>query len=179
MMKTTFTLIALLGILAGCATKPPPVATDINPITGERTDLTDILLPGASAQPREVVYLSLFRQYNQSGPPKFYILATYFAPKEVGYLEIPPGATLTLEADGQAIKLDGTGSINSRKAFKNQGVDFVKEIAQYQVSKLDMEKLGYARKIKMQLKGGKLLVEREFGPENYDSIRAFVSRAVL
>ncbi len=71
MMKTTLTLIALIGILAGCATKPPPVATDINPITGARTDFSDILLPGSSAQPREVVYLSTFRVNEYSTQPKY------------------------------------------------------------------------------------------------------------
>jgi hypothetical protein len=179
MMKIRFTLIALLAILAGCATPPPPVATDINPITGERTDLTDILLPGASSQPREVVYLSFFRTNPQHSPSKYYVLARYIAPAEVGYLEVPPGQTLTLDADSQPIKLDGTGSINSRKAFKEKGNDYVSETAQFQISKQDMQKLGFARKIKVQLKGGKLLVEREFGPENFDSIRAFVTRAVL
>lgn len=179
MMKTTLTLIALIGLLAGCATKPPPVATDVNPITGARTDFSDILLPGSSSQPREVVYLSTFRTADFQTAPKYYILAKYIAPAEVGYLEVPPGQTLTLFADGQPIKLDSSGSLNTRKAFKEKDVDFVSETAQYQVSKLDMEKLGYARKIKVQLKGNKGLVEREFGPENYDSIRAFVTRAVL
>jgi hypothetical protein len=179
MMKTTLTLIALIGILAGCATKPPPVATDINPITGARTDVSDIMLPGSSAQPREVVYLSTFRTTDLNNPPKYYFLARYIAPSEVGFLEIPPGQTLTLFADGQPIKLDSSGSLNTRKNFKQKDVEFVSETAQYQVSKLDMEKLGYARKIKVQLKGNKGLVEREFGPENYDSIRAFVTRAVL
>jgi hypothetical protein len=179
MMKMRFTLIALLAILAGCATPPPPVATDVNPITGERTDFTDVLLAGSSSQPREVVYLSFFRMSPQGNSPKYYILAKYIAPAEVGYLEVPPGQTLTLEADGQPIKLDGTGSINSRKAFKEKNNDYVSETAQFQISKQDMQKLGFARKISMKLRGGKLLVEREFGPENYDSIRAFVTRAVL
>ncbi len=179
MMKTTFTLIALIGILAGCATKPPPVATDINPITGDRTDVSDIILPGDSATPREVMCLNPFRVVQAGIQPKYYLIARYIAPAEVGYLEIPPGQTLTLYADGNPIKLDSSGSLNTRKAFKEKDVDFVSETAQYQVSKLDMEKLGYARKIKVQLKGNKGLVEREFGPENYDSIRAFVTRAVL
>jgi hypothetical protein len=143
------------------------------------TTVSDIMLPTSSAQPREVVYLTLFRLNSVSAPPKYYITAKYVAPAEVGYLEVPPGQTLTLFADGQDIKLDSTGSINSRKAFKQKDVDFVTESAHYLISKKDMERLGFARKITVQLKGSKLLVAREFSAENYESMRAFVTRAVL
>ncbi len=178
-MKMRFlSLIALLGLLAGCSTTPPQVASDYNPMTGTQTDVSETMLVGPG-EPREVLWLTSFREVSVGSTAKYYLLIKYIAPAEVGYLEIPPGQTLTLLADNQAIKLDGSGSLNTRKLFKQQKVDFVSEIAQYPVSRADLQKIGYARNIKVQVKGNSKLVERDFTQENYDNVRAFVTRAAL
>lgn len=180
-MKTSLMLIALIGLLAGCATKPPPpTATIYDPITGERRDITEMMLPSPQDPPREVVYLSSYRENQSYGSQsKYYMSIKYIAGTEVGYLEIPPGQTLTLLADGQPVKLDGTGSMNMRKGFKQNDLEFVTETAIYPVSRADLQKLGYARKIKVQIKGIKGLIERDFADENYENLRAFVTRAAL
>ncbi len=178
-MKTTLMLLAVVGLIAGCSTPPPPAATVYDPVTGQRTDLMENLLE-APGTPREVVYLNSFREIGSYGKqPRYYFQVKYLASAEVGYLEIPPGQTLTLVADGQPIKLDGTGSVNLRKDFQQQDTAFVTESAIYPVSKSDLQRLGYARNIKVQVKGVKGLVEREFNQSNYDNFRAFVTRAAL
>jgi hypothetical protein len=177
-MRTSLTLIALLGLLAGCATPPPQVGTYVNPLTGGVTDVTDTMLVGPGT-PREVVYLTCYHEKNPSGEPRYYLSVKYIAPVEVGYLEIPPGQTLTIVADGNAIKLDGSGSLNTRQMYKHEGTEFVTELAQYPISRLDLQKIGYARKLQAQIKGNKLLIERDFVDDNYDKIRAFVTRTAL
>jgi hypothetical protein len=180
-MKTSLMLIALLGLLAGCATKPPPpTATIYDPITGERRDVSENLLPSPANPPREVVYLATFRENKSHGSEStYYVQVRYIASSEVGYLEIPPGQTLTILADDSPVKLDGTGSMNLRKTFKQEEIDFVSESAIYRISRADLQKLGYARKIKVQIKGNKGLIDRDFTQENYDNLRSFVTRAAL
>ena len=177
-MKKSLMLIALLGLLAGCVTKTPLVGTDVNPINGARTDVTPMMLTSAG-QLREVVYLNAYREIAPKTGTRYLLEVKYVAPAEVGYLEIPPGQTLTILADGQPIKLDGTGTLNTRVGFRKENMDFVSETAQYRASRLDMQKMGFARQIKVQIKGNKGLIERDFNPENFEKIRAFVTQAVL
>jgi hypothetical protein len=181
-MKTYVMLIALVGLLAGCMTpeKPPPTATVYDSVTGERRDVSDNLLPSPVDPPREIIYLTSFREYPRYGAQsKYFFSVKYIASAEVGLLEIPPGQTLTLLADGQPIKLDGTGSVNMRKQYKQDDIGFVTETAFYPVSKADLQKLGYARKIRVQVKGNKGLVERDFSQENYKNLRSFVTFTAL
>jgi len=167
-------LVAVLGLAAGCATKPPPTATTIDPITGARTDVSENLLNDTNSTPREVVYLNMFREYRSAKRVNYYLEVFYMAPTDAGYLEIPPGQTLTLTADGQPLKFDGNGSLNRRRPYRK---DFVRENAIYEVTKQDLQKLANAKKIKVQIRGNNGLVERDFAPENFDNLKAFVARA--
>ena len=99
------------------------------------------------------------------------------APKDAGYLEIPPGQTLTIAADGDTLKFTGNGSLNRRRESRAQKTDFVTETALYEVKKDDLQKLANAKKIKVQLRGNNGLVEREFVQENFDNLKAFVASA--
>jgi hypothetical protein len=172
-MKNFLILVAALGLITGCATKPPATATSYDPITGTRTDVSENLLQ-SEGTPREVVYLNMFREYRNARRNDFYLEAFYMAPSEAGYLEIPPGQTLTITADDDTLKFTGNGSMNRRRAYKK---DFVRETALYEVDKGDLQKLANAKKIKIQLRGNNGLVEREFAPENFENLKAFVARA--
>ena len=167
--------LAIFGVLAGCATKPPATASYYDPITGRRTDLSENMLPSPES-PREVVWLNVFRDYRSSKRMDYYLEAKYMAPAEAGYLEIPPGQTLTLTADGEVMRFDSSGSANRRKAYRK---DFVVETALYDVTKPQLQKLAGAKEIKVQLRGNNGLVEREFAAENFENLKAFVTRAAL
>src|ERR1041384_4775645 len=97
-------LLAGMVWLSGCMTKPPDVATDYDPITGQRTDLlSENILESPQKPPREVLWLNgsrVFRDWrNRQGT--YYLEVTYMARTDTGYLNIPAGSTLTITADGQ------------------------------------------------------------------------------
>lgn len=172
-MNRLILLLAGVMVIAGCATKPPATATYYDPITGRRTDLSENILQGPGT-PREVVWFNLFRDYTNPRKATYYVEVKYMAPKDAGYLEIQPGDSLTVIADGQATKFDGSGSLNRRRTYRK---DFVTETAIYEVSKADLQKLATAKQIKIQVKGNNGLVERDFTQENFENLRAFVTRA--
>jgi hypothetical protein len=172
-MKSLLFFCAVLALVAGCATKPPATATSYDPITGRRTDVSENLL-AAEGSPREVVYLNMFRDYRTAQSSDFYLEVFYMAPSEAGYLDIPPGQTLTITADGETMKFEGNGSLNRRRTYRK---DFVRETALYDISKLQLQKLANARRIKVQVRGNNGLVERNFGDENFTNLKAFVARS--
>src|SRR5262245_37874607 len=135
-------------LVAGCATHAPDVSSYYDQVTGLRTDLMENELE-APGQPREIVWLNasrVFRDYNRS---ELYLEASYKAMKYRGYLEIPPGKTLTIIADGQPMIFDGTGSTNMRKPYKK---DLVRETALYPVTKAQLQKIAGAKEVKVQIK---------------------------
>ena len=114
-MKKYFIQLAGLLLVAGCAMQAPEISTYYDPVMGDRTDLLSDNLLDTPGQPRELVYLNasrVWKNYNQS---TYYLEVSYMARTEVGYLEIPPGQTLTITIDGKPVKLDGSGSMNMRK----------------------------------------------------------------
>jgi len=162
---------AATAFLPGCATHAPDVSSYYDQATGLRTDLMENELE-APGQPREIVWLNASRVFHNSKTSELFLEASYMAMKERGYLEIPPGKTLTVIADGKPMMFDGTGSSNMRKAYKK---DFVRETALYPVSRADLQKIANARNVKVQIKGANGLIEREFKAENFQRIRKFVS----
>ena len=178
-MKTNYILLAACCLVAGCAVQPPPAATYYDPVTGARTDVSENLL-ATEGQPREVIWLNAFRDFKGGrGQSSYYFEVQYIAPGDVGYLDIPPGQTLTVIADGQPTTFESNGSLNRRRAFRREGAEFVREDAFYPISQHDLQKIASAQKVKVQIKGNNGLVEREFRPENFERIKAFVAKAGL
>lgn len=70
------------------------------------------------------------------------------------------------------MKFDGTGSMNLRKPYKKE---LVREDAIFPVSKKALQKIAAAKQVKVQIKGNKGLIEREFAKENSERFRRFVS----
>ena len=169
-----FSLAAVAALLAGCASPAPDVTTYYDQMSGQRTDLMENELE-APGQLREVVSLNAFRIQEREGP-QLYLQANYMALKDRGYLEIPPGKTLTIIADGKPLLFDGTGSANMRGPYKK---DLVRESAFYAVTKAELQKIASSREVKVQIKGNNGLIEREFKPENFDRFRKFVSYYAL
>lgn len=157
--------------MAGCKTQAPDVSSYYDQMSGLRTDLMENELE-APGQPREIVWLNASRVFRDQRTSDLYLEASYMAMTERGYLEIPPGKTLTIIADGKPIVLDGTGSTNMRKPYKKQ---FVRETALYPVTKAQLQKIASSKDVKVQLKGNNGLVEREFKEQNFQRLRRFVS----
>ena len=169
-MKRYLLQFAALLLLAGCATKAPEVTTVYDPL-GKRTDLleNELQSPG---QPREIVWLNASRDWKNFDQAAYYLEVEYMARNEVGYLEIPPGPSLTVIADGQPLKFDGAGSSNLRKPYNKE---IVRERAIYPTTKKALQKIALAKQVKVQIKGNRGLVERDFAKDNIDRFRKFVS----
>jgi hypothetical protein len=171
---TLFPFAVAAALLAGCASPAPDVSTYYDQMTGQRTDLMENELE-APGQVREVVALNAYR-VQERGRPQLYLQASYMAMKERGYLEIPPGNTLTIIADGKPLVFDGSGSMNMRDTYKR---DFVRESALYPVTKAELQKIASSRNVTVQIKGNNGLIEREFQPVNFERFRKFVSYYAL
>ena len=172
-------VIAACGavLLAGCAgPQAPDVTTHIDHTTGLRTDLLGENLLEGKGQPRELLWLNASRVYRNYSDAQYYLEAQYMAREDAGYLEIPPGDTLTLVIDGQPLKFSGTGGANMRKPYKEQ---LVREVAIYPATRIQLQKIALGREVKVQLRGNNGLVEREFNKENQERFRQFVTRFAL
>ena len=171
MKRYLFQFVALLFV-AGCATTTPEVSTYIDPVMGNRTDLlsdNELKTPG---QPRELVWLNASRMFKSDFESQYYLEVSYMARKEVGYLDILPGETLTIVADGKSMKFDGSGSLNTRKPYKKE---LVRENAIFPTTKTALQRIASAKEVKVLIKGKNGLIEREFAQDNFDRFRKFVS----
>ncbi len=170
-MKKYFVRFAVLLFVAGCAMQAPEVSTHYDPI-GNRTDLMSENLLDTPGPPREMVWLNASRIWKGFDKSSYYLEVEYMARNEVGFLEIPPGEALTIIADGEAMKFAGDGSMNLRKPYKKE---LVRENAIFHVDKKALQKIAAAKQVKVQIKGNKGLIEREFAKENTERFRKFVS----
>src|SRR5688572_11808339 len=141
-VKSLWICGVIVAFAAGCASPPPDVSTYYDQVSGQRTDLMAENELEAPGNPREIVWLNasrVFRDYNTSD---YYLEVSYMAMAERGYLDIPPGQTLTLIVDGQPMNFDGSGSLNTRKPYKK---DFVRENAIYPITKSQLQKIAAAK----------------------------------
>jgi hypothetical protein len=177
MIKNFVMVAGGAALLAGCAgPQAPDVTTHIDHTTGLRTDLLgDNLLEG-KGQPRELLWLNASRVYRNFSDAQYYLEAEYMAREEAGYLEIPPGDTLTIIIDGQPLKFSGTGGANLRKPYKDE---LVREKAIYPATRIQLQKIALGREVKVQVRGNNGLVERDFNKENQERFRQFVTRFAL
>jgi hypothetical protein len=176
-MKSYLGLVCGLILLAGCASEPAPNVTSYyDQASGLRTDLLGDNMLETKGPPREVVWLNASRVFRNYRDAQYYLEVQYMARKEAGFLEIPPGETLTLVLDGQPLKFSGSGSSSMRKPHKDE---FVIEKAIYPSTRVQLQKIAIAKDVKVQIRGNNGLVEREFNQENTERFRNFVTRFAL
>jgi hypothetical protein len=176
-LKTQFSLVAAVGLLAGCATQAPDVVTHYDDFSGARTDLmADNLLESPEQPPREVVWLNAYRVFRGRTESDYYLEVIYMARADTGFIEIGAGDTLTLVVDGERLNFSGTGSFNRRETPKR---DLVQETALYRATRVQLQKIAIARRIHVQVRGTKGLVERDFAEGNFEKFRKFVTRYAL
>ena len=108
-MKRISLLLLTAGLLSGCASKPPQVATYYDPFTHARTDLTANNILETQGPVREIVSLDASRVFTKGSDNQDHLEVDYLARAETGFLEIPPGETLVILADGKELKFSGSG----------------------------------------------------------------------
>jgi len=163
--------LALLA-LAGCATRDPDVATHYHPIDGLRADMTtDNLLDGGGTG-REMVWLNASRVFKSHNRYYYYLEVTYAATQATGYLDIQPGQSLLIVADGKEMAFSGSGSAYQRKA---RG-ELINESCLYPAEPDQIQALGKAGKVQVKITGRNGRVEREFTPANSTRFRKFAEK---
>jgi hypothetical protein len=175
-MKRYLVLLALLSTLTACVSPDSKVTSYRDNFSGATDMLVDNELPSPT-QPREVVWLDAYRIL-KGAKHVYYLQTRYLATAEVGFVDIEPGQSLTIVADGETLKFySASGSMNNRELVR--GMKFAEEKALFEVTRDQLQKIAKAKKVKVQIKGAKGLIERDFGPKNYDDFRAFVTRFAL
>jgi hypothetical protein len=172
-LKNSLCLLATAAFLAGCTTAPD-VTTYVDPLTNQRTDLlseNELVQPGV-AQPREIIWLNGSRLPVARNKYNLYLEVTYAANVEAGPLDIYPGRTLTIIADGKEMKFAGLGSMNARKERGN----ILYETAHYEAQPSDFQAIANAKKVTVLVQGKSLLIEREFAPENFERFKQFAAK---
>lgn len=169
-MKTQILLtIALAGLLMGCKSTAPDVKTFQSQITGESFDLITDNLVEAKDDSESLVWLNASRIKRMDGVTLFYLEVHYESPAV--WLNIEPGDTLLLDIDGQEFRFRGPGSESQRNTTK----EGVAETAIYRVGSSVIRNIATADSVKFRVIGANRVIEREFGPENFQRFQKFVS----
>jgi hypothetical protein len=154
----------------GCGTTQE-VTSYVNPISGRRTDVLGENLLDAPGQTREMLWLNAYRDFTDRYRYKYYLEAIYGAREEAGYLDIGPGRTLTITADGHEMNFTGLGSFEKKK---EKGAVF--ESARYEATADDIYRISRAKKVTVRVVGHNGVVVRDFAAENFDKFRKFADQ---
>ena len=163
-----------MALIAGCVTKAPDVVSYRDPNSGSRTDLISENLLESPGTPRELVWLNASRVFKNSRDYQYYLEVDYMARPETGFLDIQPGETLVITADGETWRLSGSGSLNTRREAKEE----VRERAIYPATGHQLRLMASAQAVRVGVIGRNGIVQREFAAANFDRFRQFVSKFV-
>jgi hypothetical protein len=179
-MKTLLPFLATAALLAGCATQAPDVTTHHDKFSTERADvMEDILLKGPTEPPRELLWLNATRYSKEFSSAPIFLGIDYMARTDTGLLDIEPGQTLTVTADGTSYKFTGTGSLNTRQTVTREGQEFVQEGAIYQIKPSQLMTISQAKQVQVQVKGKNGLVQRNLDEKAMDRLRRFVAHLAI
>jgi hypothetical protein len=156
--------------LSGCGTAPE-VTSYVNPVSGRRTDVVAQNLLDAPGNNREMLWLNAYRDFTDQYHYRYYLEVIYGARQDVGYLEIGPGRTLTITADGREMNFTGLGSLSKEE---DKGAVF--ENARYEATSDDIHRIASAKKVTVRVTGRRGTVIRDFGPENFEKFRKFAQQ---
>ena len=163
--------IATLLILAGCATAPNTEIYTYRDDLGPGVDLIMDNELESESDRTALVWLNASRIREGAWQSKYYLEVRYECVKQIGWLDIGPGESLTLTVDGQAMRLRGIGSLNTRK--ETSGGTLI-ERAIYEIKPDDLRKIARAREVKVEIAGRERTAYREFKPANIQKFRNFV-----
>lgn len=168
-MKNGLALLFAAAFLAGCA-QTPDVTTYVDPTTKQRTDLLSENELATPDNPREIIWLNASRVPLNRKESRINLEVVYGARPDAGYLDILPGRTLTVIADGTELKFSGIGSSNNRR--ERGGLIF--EHALYEAKIEDIRTIANADKVTVLVRGKDLVVERDFTAENSQRFKDFL-----
>jgi hypothetical protein len=154
----------------GCGTTPE-VTSYVNPVSGRRTDVLAENLLEAPGQTREMLWLNAYRDFQDQYRFKYYLEVIYGAREEAGYLDISPGRSLTITADGNEMNFVGLGSLS-----KDEEKGAVFETARYEATADDIYRISRARQVTVRVVGRNGIVVRDFSAENFDKFRKFADQ---
>jgi hypothetical protein len=167
--------ILITSFLAGCATRQvPDVATHYAQFTKLRTDIIPENLLETEGPVRELVWLNASRVFKDRESFDYYLEVHYQAMEETGFLDIPPGETLTITADDRKLVLEGIGSRNSQATERG----IVMETALYPAYADQLRAIARAKKVVVEVAGRNGRVVREFAEPNFQKFRKFVAQFV-
>jgi hypothetical protein len=170
-MGVAFALLAASGLLlSGCGTTPE-VTRFVHPITGARTDVLAQNLIDEPGNNREMIWLDAYRDFTDKYHYNYYLLLIYGGRQEAGYLDIGPGRSLTIVADGQEMNFTGLGTL---KKWEDKGAVF--EEARYDATSDDMHRIASAKDVTVRITGIHGTVLRKFAQENSEKFRKFVEQ---
>lgn len=157
-------------LLSGCGTTQE-VTSYVNPVSGRRTDILAENLIEGPANAREMLWLNAYRDFTDRYRFKYYLEVIYGAREEAGYLDIPPGRSLTITADGNEMNFAGLGSLSKEKEK-----EAVFETARYEATSDDIYRISRAKKVTVRVAGSNGVVLRDFAAENLDKFRKFADQ---
>jgi hypothetical protein len=163
-------LLAAAVVMVGCETAPAPdVLSYTDDFSGLRTDLMGENLLETKGQPSELVWLNASRIFKSRNQSEYYLEVTYLARTETGRIEIPPGDSLSIIADGQLMRFSSSGSL-----LKTAKSGFVRETAIYVARPDQLQRIANARSVHVEVRGRTRSVQRDFSEVNFDRFRRFV-----
>ena len=116
-----------------------------------------------------MLWLNASELFTYRGAAKYYLEVKYQARPERGLVEIGPGQTLTVTADGVPIRLTGPGSAK----FRKEKYGTVIETAVYSVEMAQVNQIAKAKDVRVRVTGAKGFVERNFAAKNFENFREF------
>jgi hypothetical protein len=170
MKNVLWMTLVLAGFLMGCETTPPPdVVSRTDEVTGRQSHLITDNIIEDPAQSDSLLWLNASELFTYRGAPRYYLEVRFQARPERGLVEIAPGQSLTITADGVPIRLSGPGSAK----FRKEKFGTVIETAVYSVDLAQVNQITRAKQVRVRVTGAKGFVERNFSAKNFENFREF------
>ncbi|MCF7669635.1 MAG: hypothetical protein K9N48_07660 [Verrucomicrobia bacterium] len=177
-MNTKFGIISIAALalfLTGCAIKDADFITYKDHFKGEKLHtMTNNLIPDES-DPGRAIWLNASSIDTPSSLSDYYLEVHYEARPGIGFLNIPSGRTLEIQADGEVMTFIGPGSSQSRDHNKEGNCV---ENAIYIARARDLMTIANASTVTLKIKGENDTVSREFTKENFEKFNYFVEHYI-
>lgn len=172
-MKARIFVSLVVGLLvAGCAAPPESDSyTHRAAMSGPDMDITLDNLLESSEDRSYLAWLSAVRVRDNAWDSRYYLEVRYEGANDAGFIDLAPGETLLVSADGELMRFRGLGSDATRH---RTGRGTFVETALYEVEPDVIKRIAAANDVKVQINGQSRKLYREFKPINFQKFRHFV-----